>query len=234
MTKLTVHPAADIFPMMSSEELADLAGSIKADGQLFPIVLDGDVLIDGRNRLAACKLAGVEPTFEQLSGRDPLAFIANANLKRRNLSKGQQAMALAMIYPEPERGRGKKDPARKETETGSFSFTRVKAARSVFHFSPDLAVAVLGGAKPLDEALAEVKTKRALLSSEAVKMVRLDAEAPDLAEPWRHGRTLPAAPLGHHRAAAGVRGSLWPPMGRPKAPAAWRCQSSTQGGSPGG
>jgi hypothetical protein len=28
------------------------------------------------------------------------------NLARRNRTKGQQAMTLAMIYPEPQRGRG--------------------------------------------------------------------------------------------------------------------------------
>jgi hypothetical protein len=65
--------------------------------------------IDGRNRLAACKIAGVEPRFEKLNGADPAAYIVSSNLKRRNLKKGQQAMALAMIYPTPEKGgRGKK------------------------------------------------------------------------------------------------------------------------------
>jgi hypothetical protein len=40
----------------------------------------------------------VEPRFEPLNGRDPVAYIVSANLARRNLTKGQQAMALAMIY----------------------------------------------------------------------------------------------------------------------------------------
>ena len=38
----------------------------------------------------------------------------------RNLTKGQQAMALAMIYPESERGRGKKDDARKAAASAAF------------------------------------------------------------------------------------------------------------------
>jgi hypothetical protein len=63
----------------------------------------------------------VERRFEQLNGRDPLACIFSANLARRNLTKGQKAMAAAMIYPEPKRGRGNKDQARKETESLSFS-----------------------------------------------------------------------------------------------------------------
>jgi hypothetical protein len=44
----------------------------------------------------------VEPKFEQLNGRDPLAFIVSANLAR-NLTKGQQAIALVMMYPDPEK-----------------------------------------------------------------------------------------------------------------------------------
>jgi hypothetical protein len=41
------------------------------------------------------------------------AFIADMNLERRDLKKGQKAMALAMLFPEEQRGRGKVDPARK-------------------------------------------------------------------------------------------------------------------------
>lgn len=40
-------------------------------------------------------------------------FIADVNLERRDLKKGQKAMALAMLFPRGKRGRGKVDPARK-------------------------------------------------------------------------------------------------------------------------
>jgi hypothetical protein len=83
----------------------------------------------------ACELAGVVPTYQDLNGHDANAFIVPANLARRNLSKGQQAMALAMIYPEPERGRGKQDAAKKGAETASFSYWRVREARSVLRHS---------------------------------------------------------------------------------------------------
>jgi hypothetical protein len=50
---------------------------------------------------STCEIAGVAPTYQELNGHDAAAFIVSANLARHNLSKGPQAMALAMIYPQP-------------------------------------------------------------------------------------------------------------------------------------
>jgi hypothetical protein len=69
------------------------------------------------------------------------------------MSKGQQAMALAMIYPEPKRGRGHKDEAKKALETRAFSRQRLEQARSVLRHSRTFAEQVLAGTMSLDEAL---------------------------------------------------------------------------------
>jgi ParB-like nuclease domain len=54
---------------MTDAELADLAEDIATNGLVHPIVVDADgALIDGRNRLRACEIAGVEPAFQQLNG----------------------------------------------------------------------------------------------------------------------------------------------------------------------
>jgi hypothetical protein len=75
-------------------------------------------------------------------------------LQRRNLSKGQQAMALAKIYPEAEKGgRGKNVASRKAAETSGFSARRLAQARSVLAYSPALAAEVLKGTSTLDAAL---------------------------------------------------------------------------------
>jgi ParB-like chromosome segregation protein Spo0J len=55
---------------------------------------DGRVL-DGRHRLKACQLAGVEPRTVTVEGTDPLAYILGTNLARRNLSSGQRAVVMA-------------------------------------------------------------------------------------------------------------------------------------------
>jgi hypothetical protein len=83
------HAAADLFPMMTPPELKDLADDIQANGLLEPIVLLGGKVLDGRNRLAACEVAGVEPRFETWSGSSPTAYVLSKNLHRRHLSVSQ-------------------------------------------------------------------------------------------------------------------------------------------------
>ena len=60
---MTVHPAAELFPLMEGEDFQALVEDIRARGLKHPIVtLDGRVL-DGRNRERACAEAGVEPRY---------------------------------------------------------------------------------------------------------------------------------------------------------------------------
>lgn len=111
------------------------------------------------------------------------AFIASVNLMRRNLTKGQQAMALAMMYPEPEKGgRGKKSAAENLLKISKFKRDRLDRARSVLHHSRSLAESVLKGITPLDMALATVKEEQQFQQSDEAKLARLRESAPDLAE----------------------------------------------------
>ena len=97
---LPIHPAADLFPMLPASELQALADDIRVNGQREPVILwDGQVL-DGRNRLAACDLAGVEPLTRTLDVcPDPLAYVLSTNLHRRHLSESQRAMVAAKVRP---------------------------------------------------------------------------------------------------------------------------------------
>ena len=77
-----VHPVASLFPM-----------------------IDEPVVIDGRNRHAACKLAGIEPEFKfvmslndrELSPQVIADWIISHNLHRRHLTPSQKA-AVAVAY----------------------------------------------------------------------------------------------------------------------------------------
>jgi ParB-like chromosome segregation protein Spo0J len=94
--KYTVHPVAEFFPLLERGSPAwnDLVDSIRSCGLQEPIVLEGDVLLDGRNRLAACEAASIEPRFVQWSTlriKIPVAdWILVKNLDRRHLTEDQR------------------------------------------------------------------------------------------------------------------------------------------------
>lgn len=56
-----VHPACALLPMMPHAAIAEMAEDIQQHGQRQPVMLWQGKVLDGRNRLRACKLAGVEP-----------------------------------------------------------------------------------------------------------------------------------------------------------------------------
>jgi len=86
------HEAACIFPMLSEEQIDELADDIKANGQLVPIqLLDGKIL-DGRNRWMACLKIGKKPLTVEVEPNDPIAHVLSLNLKRRSLDDAQSAM----------------------------------------------------------------------------------------------------------------------------------------------
>lgn len=94
-----VHPAAAIFPMLDSLELAKLSRDIAENGQIHPVVVQGNTLLDGRNRLLACKMACIEPWIVEWNGEGSVvAYIASTNI-RRNLTESQRAMIAADLLP---------------------------------------------------------------------------------------------------------------------------------------
>lgn len=68
MGSLRFHPACLLFPPIGDEELQALAADIKRRGLLHPIITHEGLILDGRNRLAACEIAGVEPSYEEWTG----------------------------------------------------------------------------------------------------------------------------------------------------------------------
>jgi hypothetical protein len=65
---LPVHPAAELFPLLSKGELEELSGDIKENGlrQRCHTIAEGGrlVLLDGRNRLDALEHIGKEITLD--------------------------------------------------------------------------------------------------------------------------------------------------------------------------
>ncbi len=98
---MKTHRLADLFPPMTTDEMASLVADIKANGLVQPIVTYEGQILDGRHRYQACLQAGVEPQFTEFRGDDALAFVLSANLNRRHLSVAQRAMVAAKVANMP-------------------------------------------------------------------------------------------------------------------------------------
>jgi ParB-like chromosome segregation protein Spo0J len=115
---LKVHPAAELFPLMSEPELRELGENIKANGLISPIIalpVDGQLhVLDGRNRLDAMELAGVVLNHKFLNAcingskngahaiqvievADPYDYVISANLHRRHLTSEQKRDLIAKV-----------------------------------------------------------------------------------------------------------------------------------------
>jgi ParB-like chromosome segregation protein Spo0J len=176
---LPVHPAAEVFPMLSPDDLAELAADIAEHGLAQPIVVKDGVLIDGRNRREACRIAKVQPTTTELNGVDPIAYIISTNINRRHMTKGQRAMAVAMIHPNSAK--------LKRAGSGSVGTTELSAgylahARTVLKWAPELSAAVLAGAESLDRAYAVAADRKAKAEQPERRLAALRAIDPDLAD----------------------------------------------------
>lgn len=90
------HPAASIFPMLPDDKLLELADDIEKTGQREPVLLLDGMVLDGRNRMAACRLKGIEPITKVVTNiDDPIAHVLSLNLHRRHLTPSQAAMCAA-------------------------------------------------------------------------------------------------------------------------------------------
>jgi hypothetical protein len=93
------HPIADVWPMMAEDKLRELADDIRKNGQLVPVWLYEGKILDGRNRWAACKIAGIEPKTKEYTGEEPTAFAVAMNDRRRHMNKGALAAVAAELEP---------------------------------------------------------------------------------------------------------------------------------------
>jgi hypothetical protein len=186
------HPAPGLFPLLDDAELRVLADDIKAHGLLHPIARDASGLIlDGRNRLRACKLAGVEPTYETWRGEgSPAAWIVSQNLHRRHLTVSQRAMMGAGLVPlfaaeAKERGRDHAGKFARTNEESTPGRARDKAAEAV-KVSPralEDAVTVTERAPP--EVVEAVKAGKTAVSA-AAKATRKPKKDKD----WKSSLTI--------------------------------------------
>ena len=193
---LYVHPVASLFPMMSDEELDDLAEDIRQNGQADPIILDQHgQLIDGRNRLEACRRSEVSPDFVTVSLDDPVELILSKNNSRRHLTPGQRAMAVAEARKHSRKGTFAYGEVAQISQQTGLQKQRISEAATVLQHAPELAQKVRAGDVALRDAYQtalEAKRLKENAEEEArrrrIELERLRAQADDLADLVEEGR----------------------------------------------
>lgn len=99
LSDFKVHPTAALFPVIEGDDFMELCESIKGCGLIDPIVVDGDELIDGRNRLRACERMNVQPRFTEWQSFETRhtksSWILSKNVTRRHLTADQRAAIWA-------------------------------------------------------------------------------------------------------------------------------------------
>jgi 16S rRNA G966 N2-methylase RsmD len=169
-----IHPAANLFPMMESDEFQNLVEDIRTNGLIEPLWLTPDgSLLDGRNRAQACLELGIDLATRVYDGDNPISFVISLNLKRRHLTAGQKAMlALQVLSAYEEQGKqrmveggGNKKSAEAKSGDADLHHLSQRAPQS-----NEKAGAVVG------------------VSGKAVSQAkRIEKHAPDLAEKVRSG-----------------------------------------------
>lgn len=204
MEKLKVHEYATRFPLMEGEEFDALVEDIRQHGLLEPIVvLDGDTIIDGRNRYRACQKAGVEPRFETYKGNGVLTYVISKNILRRHLNSTQRALLGVELEKDfaveaaqrqaaqraagvPAKGAGQKARLPKErgdrenlaaahaAKVVQVTPEAVRRAKRVVREAPDLVPRMAAGKLPLEKAVQEVRLRKGM---DQVKSERARSQA---------------------------------------------------------
>jgi ParB-like chromosome segregation protein Spo0J len=214
-TTMRWHPAAEAWEMLPEKKskksvysLEELAESIRQNGLMHPIKYWQDPAdnkfwkIDGRNREAACRLAGVKPRYTQVrlpGDVNVVEYVKTVNGDRRHLNASQKAMAAAKLVPilaaevartEKARKRagsaptgekhGRSAAAQAGAVTGA-SERNVQDAALIERKDPDLAKKVAAGEVTIHQA------KREVVRREKEESLRAAAEAvgpPAEGETW--------------------------------------------------
>jgi ParB-like chromosome segregation protein Spo0J len=137
-SSLVAHPLANMFPMIEGAALTDLIRDVRTNGIMVQITLYQGMILDGRNRYAAAKAAGltfIPSVFKQFEGTpaEAEAFVISTNFHRRQLTNAQkQEVITKMISKNP--GLGDREIAR----LCGVSHSTVGSARDRLANSPEV------------------------------------------------------------------------------------------------
>ena len=186
MKKITVDPEfKSNIPPLSDEEFAQLEKNILADGCRDPLVLWGQLLLDGHNRYAICTKHGLpfNTVQKEFASRDEALDWTDANqLGRRNLTPDQRSIIQGRRYNRTKKAQGGQSGNKNAVKNEgckvipSFPTAKALAAQYGVHRStiirdgkraealerlavtaPEKAQAVLDGKKRFNEVIQETR-----------------------------------------------------------------------------
>jgi len=194
ITMIEVHPVAEKFPLLVGSDYEELVRDIRDRGQLHPVVIHGNQLLDGRNRVRACdelNIAPVEIEWDAPDGVTAGEWIISTNLQRRHLTSQQRAMLaadpdildvleaearerqgtrtdLGDIVEKIPQGSKSRDEAARTFQTND---RYVQVAKKIRKRKPELVEPVINGTLTLTEAKKEVESAEL---DEALKKINED------------------------------------------------------------
>ena len=122
--RFELNPLALYFPYGPEADIRALARDIEVNGLVDEVTVAGDppMVVDGKRRLKACDIAGVQPTFRLLNPEfDPRNYSWTRNGERRQLTPSQKALAFVQLFPPRDPGR---PPSREQNCSESDNFAQ--------------------------------------------------------------------------------------------------------------
>jgi hypothetical protein len=202
---LEPHALATLFPPIADDELQALADDIRQHGQREPVLTFEGKILDGWNRVRACRLIGKKPwtmEFDPASAKmTPEALVISANLRRRHLSVGQMSAIAVELSEQIEMEGGNMRDAltANSAHTGrpkavltaaaemiGIDERRGREARAVKETNPEVFSQLKRGVITLNEAMEKIRPPAEAepsmpvsqaVPSEAADQAALDAEA---------------------------------------------------------
>lgn len=94
---LDYHPLCLVFPPLPGDEQDALNADVKENGVREAGWLYEGKILEGRHRFIAAKAAGKPMLFRQYVGKNAVAFVISANMRRRHMDATARAMAVAKL-----------------------------------------------------------------------------------------------------------------------------------------
>ncbi len=189
-SEYTIDPCCAAIPPMHHDEYQSLKASLLRNGQLEPILVFEDRIIDGRHRFSACNELGINPVFKQFVGtyEQAKSMAFSVNINRRQLTMGQKALVAAKLtMPTASEGKsgnraGIPAPLTQVEAASLFGISRDTVQRGctlLREADPALIEEVRSASCGLHAAIESLKSNkgvRAALSLEERRALRLAAE----------------------------------------------------------